>query len=182
VVVQGTGKVGTGLVRLLAEEGARLSIADLDANAVDALAKQTGAEIIPSTDALTEPCDILAPCALGPVVTDDTLKTFRCKAIAGAANNQLERPDHGRALEDAGIVYAPDYVINAGGLINVAGEVLGFGHDQARTRAEGIAETLATIFARASDRGTSPAEEADRLAEERIGSAKRGYAGPGGSR
>lgn len=182
IVVQGVGKVGAGLVRLLVEEGARVVIADLDGNAADSLAKETGTLIIPVADALNEECDILAPCALGPVVTDQTLASFRCKAIAGAANNQLERPDHGRALHEAGILYAPDYIINAGGLINVAGEVLGYGHDEARRRAEAIKDTLATIFNRAAERGSDPSAEADALAGERIGAATRTFGGPGGSR
>lgn len=172
VVVQGTGKVGSGLVRLLAGEGARLTLADIDLAAVEALAAEVGAEVVAAAAALSTRCDILAPCALGPVVTDDTLKAFACRAIAGAANNQLERLDHGPALAEAGILYAPDYVLNAGGLINVAGEVLGFDAAEARRRAEAIAGTLRRVFERANAEGIDPASAADAIAQERIRGAR----------
>ena len=182
VAVQGVGKVGAGLARLLAEEGARLTLSDIDDSAVALLAKELDASVVPADEVLGAECDVLSPCALGPVVTDKTIEGFRCKAIAGAANNQLERTDHGSALAKRNIVYAPDYVINAGGVINVAGEIMGFGHDEARKRAEGIADTLRIVFERAEKNATASSDEADRLAQERIASVKRTYKGPGGSR
>jgi leucine dehydrogenase len=172
VVVQGVGKVGASLVRLLAEAGARLTISDLDAEAAVALARATGAALVSPTDALAVPCDILAPCALGPVVTDETLKSFDCRAIVGAANNQLERPDHAQALADAGILYAPDYIVNAGGLISVGGEVMGYDHDEAMRRAEAIGDTLKRVLERARADGIPTAAAADAIAEERITSAR----------
>ncbi|MGH2829200.1 MAG: Glu/Leu/Phe/Val family dehydrogenase [Actinomycetota bacterium] len=182
VVVQGVGKVGGGVARLLAEEGARLTLSDVDAEAVSTLAKELEAGVVAPNEALSTECDVLAPCALGPVVTDATLGAFRCRAIAGAANNQLDRPDHGAALHAAGILYAPDYVLNAGGVINVAGEVMGFDAAEARERAAAIASTLRRVFERSEAERVTPAVAADRLAEERIFSARRRFGGPGGSR
>jgi glutamate dehydrogenase/leucine dehydrogenase len=166
------GKVGSGVARLLAEEGARVTVSDIDRAAADALAKEIGAAVADANDAITTPCDVLSPCALGPVVTDATLAAFRCKAIAGAANNQLERPELARALADTGILYAPDYVINAGGLINVEDELHGYDAARALAKAAAIADTLRTIFRAAGDEGITPSEAADRLAEARIKAAR----------
>jgi valine dehydrogenase (NAD+) len=116
---------------------------------------------------------VFSPCALGPVVTKKTLNSFKCGAIAGAANNQLEHPSLARALADAGILYAPDYVINAGGLINVADELHGYDSARAHRKAEAIADTLREIFRSATAEGITPAEAADRLAESRIRAAAR---------
>lgn len=173
VVVQGVGKVGGALARMLAEEGARVTVADVREEHAKELAGELGAEVADPAEAASMPCDLLAPCALGPVVTDETLGRFRCRAIAGAANNQLATPEHGRALAAAGILYAPDYVINAGGLINVEDELHGYDAARARRRAEGIADTLREVFAVAKADGLTPSEAADRLAEERIRAARR---------
>ena len=173
VVVQGVGKVGGGLARLLAEEGARVTVADLNEQAARALAHAIDADVVDAADAASTPCDVLAPCALGPVVTDATLASFRCRAIAGAANNQLESPAHGRALHDMGILYAPDYVINAGGLINVAVELDGYDVDVARAKAAAIEQTLRDVFDIAERENMTPGAAADRLAEERIKAAHR---------
>lgn len=172
VVVQGVGKVGASLVRLLAEEGARVTISDIHDETVRSLAAETGAAVVAADEALATRCDILAPCALGPVVTDATLKSFETRAICGAANNQLERPDHAQALADAGILYAPDYIVNAGGLISVAGEVMGYGHDEALDRARAIAETLRRVLDRARTDGVTTAAAADAIAEDRIKAAR----------
>jgi glutamate dehydrogenase/leucine dehydrogenase len=174
VVVQGIGKVGSSLVRLLVSAGARLTISDLDAEAAVALARETGAALVSPTDALTVACDILAPCALGPVVTDTTLKSLETRAICGAANNQLERPDHAQALADAGILYAPDYIVNAGGLISVAGEVMGYDHDEALRRASSIGGTLKRVLERARADGVTTAAAADAIATERIAGREPG--------
>lgn len=182
VLVQGTGKVGSGLVDLLHASGAQLSISDIDTHAAEALAARTGATLVAPDEALRTKCDILAPCALGPVVTDQTLPQFACAAIAGAANNQLGLPQHADKLAQQGILYAPDYVINAGGVINVAGEIMGYDGAEARSRAEAIATTLTQIFERSTANGTTPAAEADSLAQERIGAVARRFGGAGGSR
>jgi len=171
VAVQGTGKVGSGLVRHLAREGAQLTIADIDATAAEALAAEVGADVVSADEITRVPCDIFAPCALGAVVNDSTLPAFKCRAIAGAANNQLERPDHGRALADGSILYAPDYVINAGGLINVEDELHGYDPDRAHAAAAAIADRLRNVFARAKSESIPPFEAADRIAGERIRAA-----------
>ncbi len=169
VVLQGTGKVGGALARLLAEEGARLTLADL--RTPTELAAELGAEICDPSEATSLECDVFAPCAMGSVVTADTLSRLRCKAIAGAANNQLEDPSLGRALTERGIVYAPDYVINAGGLINVEDELHGYDADRAHAKAAAIAGTLREVFEIAASEAIPTAEAADRLALGRIRSA-----------
>jgi len=171
VAVQGVGKVGSGVVRHLAAEGAQLTIADIDAACANDLAREVGAEVVAADDIASLPCDIFSPCALGAVVNDTSLRTLKCRAIAGAANNQLERPEHGRALHEAGILYAPDYVINAGGLINVEDELHGYDSDRAHAKAAAIGDRLRAVFARATADGIPPSEAADTLAEERIRAA-----------
>jgi leucine dehydrogenase len=173
VVVQGVGKVGSEVARKLKAEGARVTVADIDTDAARTLAAEIGADIVGASEALEVPCDVLSPCALGPVVAHKTLHSFKCGAIAGAANNQLEHPSMARALAEAGIVYAPDYVINAGGLINVEDELHGYDSARAHRKAEAIADTLRAIFAAAKTDGVTPAEAADRLAESRIRAATR---------
>lgn len=173
VAVQGVGKVGSGVVRHLASEGAQLTIADIDPDCARELAREVGADVVGADEILAIPCDILAPCALGAVVNDVTLPAFKTRAIAGAANNQLERPEHGDALKEAGIVYAPDYVINAGGLINVEDELHGYDEQRALAKAAAIGERLRTVFARAKSEATSTAAAADRIAEDRILAARR---------
>ena len=174
VAIQGVGKVGAGVVRHLADDGAQITIADIDATAASALAGEVGAEVVTPREILSVPCDILSPCALGGVVNDATLPELKCRAIAGGANNQLERLEHGRALDDVGILYAPDYVINAGGLINVEDELHGYDAERARAKAAAIGDRLRAIFARAKSAGIPPAAAADATAGERIISASRG--------
>jgi len=171
VAVQGVGKVGAGVVRHLVSEGAHVTLADVDAGCVSELASETGAEVVPPEEILGVSCDILAPCALGSVVNDATLPAFKCRAIAGAANNQLERPEHGDALTEAGILYAPDYVINAGGLINVEDELHGYDETRALAKAAAIGDRLRAVFDRARSEGISTAAAADRIAGDRIRAA-----------
>jgi glutamate dehydrogenase/leucine dehydrogenase len=173
VAVQGVGKVGGGVVRHLAKDGALLTIADIDTAAAAALAKEVGADVVGADEIASIPCDIYSPCALGAVVNDASLPAFKCRAIAGAANNQLERPEHGDALAEAGIVYAPDYVINAGGLINVEDELHGYDSERAHAKAAAIGDRLRDVFARAKAEGISTAAAADRIAGERIRAASQ---------
>ncbi|HJR19091.1 MAG TPA: Glu/Leu/Phe/Val dehydrogenase dimerization domain-containing protein [Actinomycetota bacterium] len=169
VAVQGLGKVGSGVARHLASEGAQLTIADVDLDRVRDLASELGgAEVVAADEILGVPCDILAPCALGAVVNDASLPALKTRAIAGAANNQLERPEHGDALTEAGILYAPDYVINAGGLINVEDELHGYDEQRALAKAAAIGDRLRNVFARARADGISTAAAADRIAGDRI--------------
>jgi leucine dehydrogenase len=172
IVVQGVGKVGSGVARKLRDEGARVTVADIDDVAARAVAEDIGADVVAASEALEVPCDVLSPCALGPVVTEKTIGSFKCRAIAGAANNQLEQPSLARALAEAGILYAPDYVINAGGLINVEDELHGYDAARAHRKAEAIASTLREIFRAADMEGITPSEAADRLAESRIRAAR----------
>jgi leucine dehydrogenase len=118
-------------------------------------------------------CDVFAPCALGGAIRDDTVPELKCRVVAGAANNQLQRPEHADALAELGILYAPDFVINAGGVINVADELIGYDRDRAMARVEGIYRTLREVFRRARLEGITPAEAATRLAEDRIREVSR---------
>lgn len=171
VVVSGVGKVGAGLARLLSDAGARVSVSDIRDDVAREVAGSLGAAVIPASGALNATCDIFAPCALGPVVTPVTIDAFRCRAIAGAANNQLASAEMAVGLADRGIVYAPDYIINAGGLINVADELQGYQPQRARDHAEAIAETLREIFALADRDGITAADAADTICAARIASA-----------
>ncbi len=168
VAVQGVGKVGYQLCRLLHQAGVRITVSDVDLDHVGRAVNEFGVETTDPGKIHAVECDILAPCALGGVVNDDTLSELKCQAVAGSANNVLARPEHGFALRELGILYAPDYVINSGGLINVADELQGYSPDRARTRAEGIFGTLRAIFHRANEEGIPTSQAADKLAEQRI--------------
>jgi len=168
VVVQGVGKVGSHLCRLLHEAGARLTVADVDLDNVARAVKEFGVDTVEPDKAHAVECDIFAPCALGAIVNDDTMAELKCAAVAGSANNVLARDEHGYALRQAGILYAPDYVINAGGLINVADELQGYSAERATAKVEGIFGALRTIFHRAKAEGIPTSEAADRLAKDRM--------------
>ncbi|HEX2090659.1 MAG TPA: Glu/Leu/Phe/Val dehydrogenase [Actinomycetota bacterium] len=168
VAVQGVGKVGYHLVKHLVEAGASVVVSDVDVDAVGKAVRDFGVDTAEPEKIHAEECDIFAPCAMGGVIRDDTIPNLRCRVVAGAANNQLERLEHGEALATAGILYAPDYVINAGGLINVADELQGYNETRARARVQSIYRTLREIFRMARDRRISTAAAADRFAEERI--------------
>lgn len=171
--VQGVGKVGHSLVGRLVETGATVVIADVD---VDNLARTvndfrvetTDLELLYETD-----CDVFVPCALGGCLNDETIPMLRCAAVAGAANNQLLSPEHGKLLDDAGILYAPDFIINAGGVINVADELRGYDAARAIAQVEGIFHTVRKVFQIAKLEKITPAEAANRLAEERIRNVSR---------
>ena len=173
VVVQGVGKVGYQLCRLLHEAGVRLTVADVDLDNVARAVADFGAETADADKVHAVSCDIFAPCALGAVVNDDTVTELGCAAVAGSANNVLARPEHGRALRELDILYAPDYVINAGGLINVADELQGYSAERARANVENIFGSLRMIFHRAKEQGIPTSEAADRLAEERMREVSR---------
>jgi leucine dehydrogenase len=173
VVVQGVGKVGYELCRLLAEADVRLTVADVDLDNVARAVNDFGADTVDSHKVHAVACDIFAPCALGAVVNDDTLPELACAAVAGSANNVLAGPEHGRALRELGILYAPDYVINAGGLINVADELRGYSAERARAKVEEIFMTLRMVFHRAKEQGIPTNEAADQLAEERMREVSR---------
>ena len=168
VAVQGLGNVGYGLCGLLHDEGANLMVTDLREQTVEGVVQEFGAKPVEPDEILFLPCDILAPCALGAVVNDTSLSDFRCSIIAGSANNILLEAHHGEALAERGILYAPDYVINAGGLINVADELEDYDKTRATKRVAHIYDSVKSIIA-ISKRDKVPTNvAADTLALERI--------------
>lgn len=173
VVVQGVGKVGYHLVKHLVDGGARVTVADVDVDAVARAVREFDVDTVDTDKAHAVPCEIFSPCALGGVIRDDTIPELKCRAVAGAANNQLERPEHADALAGLGILYAPDYVINAGGLINVADELNGYDRERAMRKVEEIYRTLREVFRLAGVDGITPVRAADRLATDRIASVSR---------
>jgi leucine dehydrogenase len=173
VAISGVGKVGGALADHLAEEGARLTVADVDGGTVHAVAARTGAAVVAPDKVHAVECDVLSPCALGAVLSADTIPDLRCAAVCGCANNQLEEDADGERVAAAGILYAPDYVVNAGGVINIAEEPKGYDHDRAWARVATIEDTLRRVFALADERGITPAEAADRLAEDRIAAVRQ---------
>jgi leucine dehydrogenase len=177
VSLQGCGHVGKFLAGHLAEAGAKLYLSDISADKAKEVAKATGGEIIDAAQALSIPCDVLAPCALGAVVNDETMASLHTKIIAGAANNILLREEHGLRLKEAKILYAPDYVINAGGIINVSIEVEGkYDPERSRKKVENIYTALKRVFAIAKEQNISTNEASNRLAEERLAQGRRAAA------
>ncbi|HEX2051178.1 MAG TPA: Glu/Leu/Phe/Val dehydrogenase [Actinomycetota bacterium] len=168
VAIQGVGKVGHALCGYLVQAGAKVTIADVDVDNLARAVSDFGVETTPLQNVHKLEVDVFAPCALGGIVNDDTISEFQCKIIAGAANNQLARPEHGEKLRDLGILYAPDFVINAGGLINVEDELRGYDRERAMKRVEAIYKALQHIFTMAKERHISTARAAEEHAEERI--------------
>ncbi|MCM8730342.1 Glu/Leu/Phe/Val dehydrogenase dimerization domain-containing protein [Hephaestia sp. GCM10023244] len=170
VAIQGVGNVGGGLARLLAQDGARLTLADVDADRAAALAAELGADTADADTVLTIEADIVSPNALGAVLTEAVIPRIRAKVVAGAANNQLATAADGDRLFERGILYAPDYVINAGGVINVGLEYLGAGDEAAvMARIDAIPARLADVWDESARTGRSAAEVADHIAERLIG-------------
>jgi len=170
VGVAGVGKVGMNLVRHLVENGADVVITDVDEKAIDRVRLfHPQVEVVGDTEALVRSSlDVYAPCALGGAITDDVAHTLRARVVCGAANNQLAHPGVEHLLADRGIVYAPDYCVNAGGVIQVADEIGGFDFGRAKLKAARIFETTRHVLRNAVDDGVSPAVAADRLAERRM--------------
>lgn len=165
VLVQGTGHVGGKLTRLLLDANAVVLVSDVD----EERARATGAETVPADRVLELECDVYAPCALGATLNAESIPKLRCRVVAGAANNQLGTPEDGERLRARGILYAPDFVINAGGAMHGIGlEQLGWDEAELDRRVEGIGETLARIFATADAEGITTDEAAERLAAERL--------------
>jgi leucine dehydrogenase len=168
VAVQGVGHVGYHLCRELHEQGAQLTVADVDPNKAERAQREFGAAIAPLDDIFAVACDVFAPCALGSALNRDTVPRLRCRIVAGAANNQLAEPTMGTALMDRGILYAPDYAINAGGLVNVAQEILGYDRDKAHARTLTIYDTIYEIAERARRAMTPTDIIANKMVEERL--------------
>ncbi len=168
VAVQGLGHVGYYLCEYLHAEGTQLTVTDIDDGRVKRVVEDFAARPVRPDEVYDVPAQIFAPCALGAVINDDTLARFQFEIIAGGANNQLQEHRHGDELERRGILYAPDYVINAGGLINVYGELHNWSADRARRKAGEIYDTLLQLFELAREQGLPTYQAADRLAERRI--------------
>ena len=169
VLVQGLGSVGAALADLLAREGAAVLVADVDGKRADAVAKAVGGSAVDSGQAISTECDVYAPCALGATLSAESVPQLRCRIVAGSANNQLAQPDAAELLRAAGILYAPDYVINAGGAI-----AINFLESNDRSQSDvdaalvKIGDTLREIYARAESEGITTAAAADALAASRL--------------
>lgn len=168
VAVQGLGHVGYYLCKQLHEAGAKLVVTDIHQDVIDRVVQEFGAEVVAPDAIYDVQCDIFAPCALGAVVNDNTINRLKCKAIAGATNNVLAEDRHGDALHEKGILYAPDYVINAGGLMNVADELKGYNEERAIETVKTIYDNIAKVYAIAKRDNIPSYKAADRMAEERI--------------
>ncbi len=168
VAVQGVGHVGYHLCRELFAQGAKLSVADVDPLKAERAQREFGAKIVALADIFGIPCDVLAPCALGSALNDQTIPQIQCTIVAGAANNQLAEPRHGDDLHARGILYAPDYAINAGGLINVAQEVVGYDAAAARAKTITIFDTITDIAERSQRLGSPTYKIADIMVEEKL--------------
>ncbi|WP_297511549.1 Glu/Leu/Phe/Val dehydrogenase dimerization domain-containing protein [Flavobacterium sp.] len=169
VLVQGVGHVGETLVSFLCKEGALVQIADLSEQRLEEVSQKYGATIFAGADLYSADVDIYAPCALGATINDDSVYKIKAKVIAGAANNQLANENvHGPILQERGIVYAPDFLINAGGIINVYGEIANYGKEEAMRRTENIYNTTLEIFDYAVKNNLTTQKAAMAIAESRI--------------
>jgi leucine dehydrogenase len=173
VAVQGVGHVGYHLCRELASAGARLSVADVDPLKAERAQREFSAAVVPLDAIFEVECDVLAPCALGSALNDQTIPRIRASIIAGAANNQLAEPRHGDDVNARGILYAPDYAINAGGLVNVACEVGGYDAKKSRDRVLRIYDTIYEIADRSRKSMTPTYRVADVMVEEKLAKLAR---------
>jgi leucine dehydrogenase len=170
IALQGAGSVATGVAMHAAAEGARLSIADVDSSKAQKLAEATGGKVVGTDEILGLEADVLSPCALGAILDERTIAALRVPIVAGGANNQLATPEDGPRIHQRGILYAPDYVINAGGIINVCTEYLRDGDASlVRKRIEGIPDRLEQVWAESAESGLDPASVADGMAQRLIG-------------
>jgi leucine dehydrogenase len=178
VAVQGLGRVGSILVERLVAEGASVSVTDMDPDAVGRVASEFEVQVVDPDEIYGVKCDVFSPCALGGIINDRTVPRLRCKIVAGAANNQLEHERNGDALHRRGILYAPDYIVNAGGLINVADEICGYDEERAKRKTAAIGDVLLKVLSAAREQGIPTYVAADRFAERRIeqvGRVRRSY-------
>jgi len=171
VLIQGLGKVGQTLAEMLLEDGANVKGSDVDEEALEMMVEK-GVEPVDIEDVYSEECDVFAPCALGGVINDETIDELKADIIAGAANNQLERREHAEELKEKGILYAPDYVINAGGLLAVYNELQGNTLEKAKKDAEKIENRLFQMFEEAKEKDITPLKAADIYAERRMEEAE----------
>lgn len=168
VSIQGCGNVGRHLAKALHKAGAKVVVSDIDADRVAWVVAETDATAVNGDDIYSAQADIFAPCALGGIINDKTIPKLKVEIVAGAANNQLLEPRHGDMLEERGIMYAPDYVANAGGVINVYSELAGWDAKRSFRKADEIYDTLLGVYEIARTDGIPTYEAADRLAERRL--------------
>jgi len=173
VAVQGVGHVGYHLCKELTACGAKLSVADVDPLKAERAQREFGAKVVSLDEIFAVTCDVLAPCALGSALNDSTIPRLKATIVAGAANNQLAEPRHGDDLNARGILYAPDYAINAGGLINVATEVIGYDAEKSRARTMKIYDTIYEIAERSGRSLTPTYRVADLMVEEKLARVSR---------
>lgn len=173
VAVQGVGKVGGDVVRRLSAVGVKTVVTDVNQQAVSAIAESCGSTVVDADEIYDTDADIFAPCAMGASLNESTIPRLRCELIVGSANNQLASADDAQRLINRNILYAPDFVVNAGGIINIAEEAPGYSEDRAILAVDRIYDTLTRVFATAKDRGIGPSEAANAIAEERIAMAKQ---------
>lgn len=183
VAIQGVGNVGYHLSSYLYAAGAKLIVTDIYPNQVEKIVEEFDAQVVTPDQIYGVECDIFAPCALGAILNERTIPQLKCKIVAGSANNQLENDGDGVALQSRGIVYAPDYAINAGGLINVAAELDGYNKELVLNKVGQIYQTIEQILVRSDEESILPHEAAARIAEQRLENAralKRTFAGQDG--
>ena len=168
IAVQGVGKVGYAFVRLLTEARAEVIVSDISDEAVDRAVSELGAKAVPLDEILSVDCDVLSPCALGAVLDEKTIPTLACQAVVGSANNQLATDADATALDQRRILYAPDFVVNAGGLINVYEELRGYSKPRALHRIDFIEQATRRILEHAAAEGVTPHEAAVEVADQRI--------------
>ena len=174
IAVQGIGHVGENLVHLLREENAKVYVSDIDEDRLQKVAKKYGAEAVANNSIFDLDIDIYAPCALGATVNTETIERLNCSIIAGAANNQLaDESVHGKLLLDKGILYAPDYLINAGGLINCYSEIAGYSKKRTMQLAENIYDATRTVLKKSKTENIPTSEAANKIAEKRIEDIKK---------
>ncbi len=168
VAIQGLGHVGYSLSKLLLDQRARVVATDVDPEKIEKARSELPIELVGPDEIYTVDGDIFAPCALGSVINDESIPLLRCRIVAGSANNQLQQKVHGEELNRRGILYAPDFVINAGGMINVFVEAEGYDRERAMRMTRSIYYNLRKVFEISRNEGISTAEAADRLAQDRI--------------
>ena len=173
IAVQGLGAVGYDFAKYCREDGAELIVTDINEEALERAKNELGATVVGLDEIYAVDADIYAPCALGATINDETLKQLKCKIIAGSANNQLANPKHDKMVKDMGILYAPDYVINAGGVIHVCSEAANMSLEETDKRVRDIYNTLDKLFTRAKKEDRPTGELADEMAREIIANAKK---------
>jgi leucine dehydrogenase len=174
IALQGVGHVGQPLARMLKDEGAELIVCDVVADYLEWAKREVDAEVVDPDAIYGVECDVFSPNALGAILNDDTIPQLKTRIIAGAANNQLLEPRHGEQLKELGILYAPDFVVNAGGIINVSVEVgpEGYDADVAKKKIDGIVDSLRAVLDTADEEGITPLDAAEKVAERNIAAAK----------